>query len=267
MIHRLKTVQPYYDAVAAGMKTFDIRAADRRYEVGDLLILEEYVDLAYTGRDEHRIVTYVMSDPQYVLPGSVVLGIRDVQLGDPPLEELEEQLCVFCAIVAGRAPATVVEEWDDALAIVPLGPVVDGHVLIIPKRHVSNYTENPRHTGQLMARVAEYGARHRSSNVITSMGKAATQSVFHLHIHVVPRSEDDQLMVPWGTIYGDNPQAPHWCRVAQGLREALLEVQAVQQELNDSGNPILQSAAGRLNGIKAHLWTPEELAARGIYRG
>lgn len=47
----------------------------------------------------------------------------------------------------------------------------------------------------------------------------------------------------------------------QPLREALLEVQAVQRELNDSGNPILQSAAGRLNGIGAHLWTPEELAA------
>jgi histidine triad (HIT) family protein len=265
MIHRLKTAQPYYDAVATGMKTFDIRIADREFQVDDRLVLQEYVDGAYTGREEQRVVTYVMNDPQYVLPGSVVLGLRNVEMSDTPLDKM--QTCVFCAIAAGRAPATIVEEWDDALAIVPLGPVVDGHVLIIPKRHLSNYTENPRGTGQLMARVAEYGARHRSSNVITSMGKAATQSVFHLHVHVVPRSEDDQLMVPWGTIYGDNPQAPHWCRVAQGLREALLEVQAVQQELNDSGNPFLQVAAGKLNGIKAHLWTPEELAALESDRG
>jgi histidine triad (HIT) family protein len=51
--------------------------------------------------------------------------------------------CVFCEIVAGRAPATVVREWDDALALVPLGPVVDGHTLVIPKQHVADFGETP----------------------------------------------------------------------------------------------------------------------------
>nr|WP_280393070.1 HIT domain-containing protein [Nocardia wallacei] len=130
--------------------------------------------------------------------------------------------CVFCEIVAGTAPATVVEEWPDALAIVPLGPVVDGHVLIIPREHVADFADSPEATAATMKRAAEYtAARHDSANVITSMGRAATQSVFHLHIHVVPRTADDELMVPWGTVYGDNPQAPHWCRVAQGLQERL----------------------------------------------
>lgn len=88
-VHRLKTVQPYYDAVASGMKSFDIRRADRPFRVGDHLMLEEYAGLAYTGRTEHRVITYVMDDPQYVKPGTVVLGIRDVALGDWPLDQLE----------------------------------------------------------------------------------------------------------------------------------------------------------------------------------
>jgi diadenosine tetraphosphate (Ap4A) HIT family hydrolase len=56
-----------------------------------------------------------------------------------------------------------------------------------------------------------------SWNIITSIGKAATQSIKHLHVHLVPRTEDDKLMVPWGTIYGDDPTAPHWCKVADDL--------------------------------------------------
>ncbi|MET8648447.1 HIT family protein [Nocardia aurea] len=130
--------------------------------------------------------------------------------------------CVFCEIAAGRAPATVVAEWPDALAIVPLGPVVDGHVLIIPREHVTDFADSPGATAATMRRAAEYTTgRHASANLITSMGRAATQSVFHLHIHIVPRSVDDGLMTPWGTVYGDDPQAPHWCRVAQGLQDRL----------------------------------------------
>ncbi|WP_210745298.1 HIT family protein [Nocardia flavorosea] len=123
---------------------------------------------------------------------------------------------MFCKINRGEAPATIVDEWSDALAIVPLGPVVDGHVLVIPKLHVADFTEDPKVTAATMRRAAQYAAgRHDSANVITSMGRAATQSVFHLHVHVVPRAEDDELMVPWGTVFGDDPQAPHWCRVAK----------------------------------------------------
>ena len=126
--------------------------------------------------------------------------------------------CVFCAIVAGNAPATVVNEWDDAIAIVPLGPVVEGHVLVIPKAHVKDLADDPQVTAATMFRASTFAAQLASANIITSMGRAATQSVFHLHIHVVPRAEDDQLMVPWGTVFGDDPQAPHWCRVATAAR-------------------------------------------------
>jgi histidine triad (HIT) family protein len=129
--------------------------------------------------------------------------------------------CVFCDIAAGSAPAVVVEKWPDALAIVPLGPVVDGHVLVIPREHVAEFTTSPAVTAATMKRAAEFAARYDSANVITSMGRPATQSIFHLHIHVVPRTAGDGLMVPWGTVYGDDPQAPHWCRAAQRLQDVL----------------------------------------------
>lgn len=109
--------------------------------------------------------------------------------------------CVFCEIVAGRAPATVLEEWPGAIAIVPLNPVVEGHTLVIPVEHVTSAASEPTVTADTMYRAALFARRFESFNLITSTGRAATQSVPHLHIHVVPRAEDDRLMVPWGTVF------------------------------------------------------------------
>lgn len=103
--------------------------------------------------------------------------------------------CVFCDIVAGRAPAQIVREWDDALAIVPLGPVVDGHLLVIPKRHVADAASDPDASAAVMRRAAEIVPWPAS--IITSLGAEATQSVFHLHLHIVPRAADDGLALPW----------------------------------------------------------------------
>lgn len=103
--------------------------------------------------------------------------------------------CVFCAIIADRAPATVVREWPDAIAIVPLGPVVDGHVLVIPRQHVADFGVDPDVSALTMRRAAEIVPY--PANIITSLGREATQSVFHLHVHIVPRAEDDGLALPW----------------------------------------------------------------------
>ncbi|MEU7170383.1 HIT domain-containing protein [Micromonospora tulbaghiae] len=103
--------------------------------------------------------------------------------------------CVFCAIVAGTSPATFVRRWDDAVAIVPLGPVTGGHVLVIPTVHVVDALQDLAVTGVTFARAAEI-APH-PCNLITNAGRVATQSVFHLHVHVVPRAEDDGLALPW----------------------------------------------------------------------
>jgi histidine triad (HIT) family protein len=105
--------------------------------------------------------------------------------------------CVFCRIVAGDAPATVVRRWAGAIAIVPLDPVTPGHVLVIPTVHVADVGIDPAVSALAMAAAAELASDHRACNVITSRGADATQTVFHLHIHVVPRSAGDDLPLPW----------------------------------------------------------------------
>ena len=112
---------------------------------------------------------------------------------------MTEQPCPFCEIVAGRAPATIVRVWPDAIAIVPLGPVVEGHLLVIPHDHVSDFSSDPDITAITARRSAELALERGliCGNLITSMGAAATQSVFHLHLHLLPRAENDGLALPW----------------------------------------------------------------------
>lgn len=107
--------------------------------------------------------------------------------------------CVFCRIVAGEAPATVVWEWPDALAIVPLNPVTPGHILVLPRVHVPDFTTDPAVSGLTAQRAAELGRDLglADANEITSRGPAATQTVWHLHRHLVPRTCGDGLPLPW----------------------------------------------------------------------
>ena len=109
--------------------------------------------------------------------------------------------CVFCQIVAGDAPATVAANWPDAIAIVPLSPVAPGHVLVIPRVHVPTFLSDPVVSAVALHRAAEYanllGLPGEGANLITSAGEAATQTVFHLHLHLVPRDPGDRLSLPW----------------------------------------------------------------------
>jgi histidine triad (HIT) family protein len=90
-----------------------------------------------------------------------------------------------------------VQEWCDAFAIVPLNPVTDGHTLVIPKTHVDDFTGDPAVSAATMRRAAELAASVGPCNLITSRGREATQSVFHLHLHIVPRADNDGLALPW----------------------------------------------------------------------
>lgn len=108
--------------------------------------------------------------------------------------------CVFCDLVAdgkGALGPTV-----GTVLIEPLNPVTPGHLLVISRRHFKDFTEDPEQSGYVMrdaAEVAQYMRRdgHIDLNIITSVGLAATQSVFHLHIHLVPRRIGDGLHLPW----------------------------------------------------------------------
>ena len=106
--------------------------------------------------------------------------------------------CTFCAIAAGESPAVIVREWPDALAIRPRsGGVNKGHVLVLPRVHVEDAGTDPDVTAVVMRRAAELMAEHPAANLITSKGDAATQTVFHAHVHVVPRQAGDGLPLPW----------------------------------------------------------------------
>jgi histidine triad (HIT) family protein len=108
--------------------------------------------------------------------------------------------CAFCEIVAGRAPVSKIYEWPDALAFTPLNPVTPGHALIVPKAHVSDYTDDPGTTALVFGRAAQLGRTllyAGASNLITSAGDEATQTVFHMHVHLIPRGAGDRLSLPW----------------------------------------------------------------------
>ncbi|SOD67096.1 histidine triad (HIT) family protein [Streptomyces zhaozhouensis] len=109
----------------------------------------------------------------------------------------ETSPCVFCDIAAGLAPATVVRAWPDTLAILPRGGVTDGHVLVIPRTHIPDAGTDPAVAATTMAAAAELAGELPAANIITSKGTAATQTVFHLHLHVVPRQPGDGLPLPW----------------------------------------------------------------------
>jgi diadenosine tetraphosphate (Ap4A) HIT family hydrolase len=113
--------------------------------------------------------------------------------------------CIFCAIVAGRAEASVVHEDDDVIAFLDLHPVTPGHLLVVPKRHSVGLEDTDPETGRRVWSVAHDLARalRRSSlrtegiNLLLCDGEAAFQTVFHLHLHVIPRFDRDG----WSVIF------------------------------------------------------------------
>lgn len=106
--------------------------------------------------------------------------------------------CIFCKIIQRTAPASIVQTWNDAIAFEPLNPVTDGHLLIVPKQHVDNFAVQPAITGMVAQRAALCARDVPGDyNLITSQGPAATQTIRHLHFHLIPRHEGDGLHLPW----------------------------------------------------------------------
>lgn len=107
--------------------------------------------------------------------------------------------CVFCEIVAGRAPASVVHEDDCCLAIMTIGPVNPGHLLVLPKAHAPYLADLEEATGghlfavamRMAAAIRASGLRCEGINLFLADGEAAFQEVFHLHLHVFPRFAGD----------------------------------------------------------------------------
>lgn len=102
-------------------------------------------------------------------------------------------ICVFCKLTDENYG----EDWGDSIVFEPLNPVTPGHLLVVPRQHLWDAKQAPNVTAETMRVASIVARRYESANIITSIGEAATQSVFHLHIHVVPRKLGDGLKLPW----------------------------------------------------------------------
>ena len=121
--------------------------------------------------------------------------------------------CIFCKIVAGELPATVIASDERALALMDINPATRGHALVIPRAHAQDIgdigAEDLAATIALAQRIAVRARRKLGAdgvNLIHSAGSAAWQTVFHFHIHVIPRYAGDPLVLPWVPAPGDAPE-------------------------------------------------------------
>jgi histidine triad (HIT) family protein len=143
--------------------------------------------------------------------------------------------CVFCAIVAGEAPAIPIYEDGDYLAILDIRPFTRGHTLVFPKLHTVDLTDTPAQTvadlaavGQRIARAARKSGLHADgNNVVINDGKSAFQRVFHIHLHVIPRQSGDKLSFAKGMVLRRDPDRAESGRL---LREALAQLDAAPQD-------------------------------------
>jgi histidine triad (HIT) family protein len=135
--------------------------------------------------------------------------------------------CVFCRIVAGMEPASMVHQDEVAVAFMDIRPATPGHLLVVPRYHCSSFTDlDPGNAAHLM-RIAEpqdaalraSGLRCQGVNLFLADGEAAGQDVFHVHLHLIPRFEGDGMRI---TAQWTSPSRAELDETAAGIRSALI---------------------------------------------
>ena len=118
--------------------------------------------------------------------------------------------CLFCKIVAGEIPATIIAEDERTIAFMDISPATRGHALVIPRAHARDVHEIPTADLEAVAAAAQGVAARAIEqlgaagvNLLNSSGAAAWQTVFHFHMHVIPRYDGDPLRLPWVPSSGD----------------------------------------------------------------
>jgi histidine triad (HIT) family protein len=112
--------------------------------------------------------------------------------------------CLFCAIVAGDAPSEIVDSDEHTVAFMDINPATRGHALVVPRVHVSDLLdasdeelERTMLAARRLAQRIERALEPDGFNILNSCRPAAWQTVFHYHLHVIPRYDDDPLKLPW----------------------------------------------------------------------
>jgi len=135
---------------------------------------------------------------------------------------VSEPDCLFCKIVRGEIHALFVDEDERTVAFMDINPATRGHALVIPRRHARDLLEIEVEDLEATIVAAQRLARRASErlgadgvNLLNSCGQAAWQTVYHFHIHVIPRYEGDPLRLPWTPAEGDPEEI---AAAAQALR-------------------------------------------------
>ena len=118
--------------------------------------------------------------------------------------------CLFCKIVAGELSSERIDEDERTVAFMDINPGARGHALVVPRRHAANLLEIEHEdlaatvtAAQRLARAVVQRLDADGVNLINSCGAAAWQTVFHFHIHVIPRYEGDPIRLPWTPVPAD----------------------------------------------------------------
>jgi histidine triad (HIT) family protein len=118
--------------------------------------------------------------------------------------------CLFCGIVAGDVPAQIVDSDEHTVAFMDINPATRGHALVVPRTHSADLfeisdqdLERTTLAARRLARKIRAALEPDGFNTLNSCGSVAWQTIFHFHLHVVPRYEDDPLKLPWTPSAGE----------------------------------------------------------------
>jgi len=137
--------------------------------------------------------------------------------------------CIFCGILSGLAPASIVHRDGVCTAFLDIQPVNPGHVLVVPNRHAAYLADLDEDTGAHMFRIAQRlaaalrrsGVKCEGVNFFLADGEAAMQEVFHVHLHVFPRFAGDGFGLKFGPNYRNRPERAELDRIASEIQAAL----------------------------------------------
>ena len=135
-----------------------------------------------------------------------------------------ESHCLFCGIVAGDVPAQIVDSDEHTVAFMDINPATAGHALVVPRAHSADLMEvsdegleRSTLAARRLARRMRAALEPAGFNILNSCGSAAWQTVYHFHLHVIPRYEDDPLKLPWVPGPGETDEI---AALADRIREA-----------------------------------------------
>jgi histidine triad (HIT) family protein len=123
---------------------------------------------------------------------------------------MTDEDCIFCRIIAGEIPGQIIDEDDRTVAFMDISPATRGHALVVPRRHSRDLLEiEPVDLEAVILAAKRLASRMPERlgadgvNLLNSCGRAAWQTVFHFHLHVIPRYRGDPLRLPWTPHEGD----------------------------------------------------------------